>query len=787
MFKNYFKTAWRNLIGNISFSIINILGLAIGMASAILILLWIQNEVGHDHFHEKKDRLYIANNRDKFEGEVHAWSQTPKILGKTLKQEYPDVEDAVRVTDQQFLFSVGEKHLNINGSIVDPGFLNAFSFPLLNGNTNALKDNSHIVLTEKLAIKLFGKENPMGKTVKVDSTDNFTVSGVLKDLPNNTKFSFEYLLPWSYLKKIKGDDDYWGNNSIKTYILLKPGVSQANFDAKIAKVTSNHSKDGENATQTVFTQLFSDSWLYNRDVKGEYVTGRIERVKLFGLIAAFILLIACINFMNLSTARSEKRAKEVGIRKVVGAKKSALVVQFIGESVMLAFFAGILSVLMVELSLSGFNKLVGKELYIDFGSPAYWLFALLFIFFTGLLAGSYPALFLSSYQPIKVLKGRVSSASAAITPRKVLVVLQFTFAIALIICTIIVQHQIKYGQSRESGYVRSNLAYVNLQGSISKNYDLIKNDLINKDAATSVTKSMSPITQRYSDGWGFSWAGSTEQDHKTDFIRMAADADFVKTMGLTLLEGRDIDIKKYVADSTAMLLNESAVKIMRLKNPVGQIVKDNGHNWHVVGVIKDFIFESPYEKISQLVVEGPKSWFQVMHIKLNNKNSASKNVALMTQVFKQYNPEYPFEYKFVDEEYAEKFSDEQRVGTLAGLFSGLTIFISCLGLFGLATYTAENRIKEIGIRKVLGASVASITTLLSVDFLKLVILSFLIASPIAWFSMDKWLQAYTYRIDIEWWVFALAGLASILIAIGTISFQAVKAALANPVESLRSE
>ncbi len=787
MLKNYFKTAWRNLIGNISFSIINILGLAIGMASAILILLWIQNELSHDRFHEKKDRIYVVNNRDKFEGEIHSWNQTPKILAKTLKQEYPDVEDAVRYTDLIFLFSVGDKHLNVNGAIADPGFLNVFSFPLLNGNTNALKEDNHIVLTEKLAIKLFGNKNAMGKTVKIDSSDNFTVSGVLKDLPNNTRFSFEYLLPWSYLKKIKGDDDYWGNNSVKTYILLKPGVSQTKFDAKIQNITSSHSKDGENSTQQVFTQLFSDSWLYNKDIKGEYVTGRIERVKLFGMIAGFILLIACINFMNLSTARSEKRAKEVGIRKVVGAKKSALVIQFIGESILLSFFAGVLSILMVELGLPGFNKLVGKELYIDFVSPAYWFFAILFILFTGLLAGSYPALFLSSYQPIKVLKGRISSVKAAVTPRKVLVVLQFTFAIALIICTIIVQHQIKYGQSRESGYVKNNLVYVSLQGSITKNYDLIKNDLINKGAATSVTKSMSPITQRYSDGSGFSWAGSTEQDHKTDFIRMSADADFIKTMGLTLLEGRDIDSKKYVADSTAMLLNESAVKIMRLKNPVGQVVKENGHSWNVVGVVKDFIFESPYEKISQLVVEGPKSWYNVMHIKLNNKNNTSKNVALMTQIFKQYNPEYPFEYKFVDEEYAEKFSDEQRVGTLAGLFSGLTIFISCLGLFGLATYTAENRIKEIGVRKVLGASVASITTLLSVDFLKLVIISFLIASPIAWFSMNKWLQAYTYRIDIEWWVFALAGLASIFIAIGTISFQAIKAALANPVKSLRSE
>ena len=787
MLKNYFKTAWRNLIGNISFSIINILGLAIGMASATLILMWIQNEMSVDRFHAKKDRIYIANNRDKFDGEIWAWGQTPKILGPTLKQEYADVEDVARVTDQDFLFSVGDKHLNINGSMVDPGFLNVFSFPLINGNTSALKQDNHIVLTQKLAVKLFGNENAMGKVIKIDSLDNFVVAGVLKDLPNNTRFTFEYLLPWSYMKKTKQDDTYWGNNSIRTYILLKPGVSQAIFDQKIQNITINHSDKGENATQKVFTQLLSDSWLYNIPIKGNYITGRIERVKLFGLIASFILLIACINFMNLSTARSEKRAKEVGIRKVVGAKKSALVIQFIGESIMLAFFAGILSILMVELGLPGFNKLVGKNLYIDFGSPAYWFFALLFIFFTGLLAGSYPALFLSSYQPVKVLKGRVSSVTAAITPRKVLVVLQFTFAIALIICTIIVQHQIKYGQSRETGYNKNNLAYVYLQGKIDKNYDLIKNELISKGAATSVTKSMSPITQRNSDGWGFDWAGSTLSDHKTDFVRMSADADFVKTMGLTLLQGRDIDVKKYIADSTAMLLNESAVKVMRFKNPIGQIVKENGHNFQVVGVIKDFIFESPYEKIGQLVVEGPKSWFNVMHIKLNSKNSISKNVEIMTDIFKHYNSEYPFEYKFVDEEYAKKFNDEQRVGSLATLFTALTIFISCLGLYGLATYTAENRIKEIGVRKVLGASVANITRLLSVDFLKLVMISFLIASPIAWLSMDKWLQAYTYRINIEWWVFALAGVTSVLIAVGTISFQAVKAALANPVKSLRAE
>ncbi|WP_184549459.1 ABC transporter permease [Mucilaginibacter sp. FT3.2] len=787
MLKNYFKTAWRNLIGNISFSVINILGLAIGMASAILILLWIQNEMSHDRFHVNKDRLYVANNRDKFNGELWAWSQTSKPLAPALKQDYPDVEDAVRVNDYEtFLFTVGDKHMNINGAAADPGFLTMFSFKLLSGSTNALTGNNSIVVTQKMAIKLFGTEDVMGKTVKIDSTDNFTITGVLKDLPNNTSFKFEYILPWSYLKKINQDDSYWGNNSVKTFILLKPGVSQASFDKKIKNITIDHTKNGEKSTTQVFTQLFSDSWLYSKAQNGVYVGGRIERVKLFGIIAIFILLIACINFMNLSTARSEKRAKEVGIRKVAGATKESLILQFIGESVMLSFLAGLFAVIIVEVSLRGFNHLVGKELFIDFSNPTYWLFAVLFILFTGLLAGSYPAFYLSSYQPVKVLKGTFIAVNSLVTPRKVLVVLQFTFAIALIICTIIVQHQINYAQARDTGYSRNNLIYVSMQGDVSKNYDLIKLDLLNKSAATAVTKSMSPITQRYSDGWGFSWPGSTEADHKVDFVRMASDADFTKTMGVKMAEGRDIDIKKYPADSTAMLLNEAAVKIMRLKDPIGAMVKCDGRDWHVVGVVKDFIYESPYEKIQQLVVQGPKAWFNIVHIKLNPANSIAKNIDMITQVFKQYNPQYPFEYKFVDEQYNAKFEDENRIGTLAALFAGLTVFISCLGLFGLATYVAENRIKEIGVRKVLGASVASITTLLSIDFLKLVIISYILASPIAWYAMHKWLEAYTYRINIEWWVFALAGTLSVIIAIGTISFQAVRAALANPVRSLRS-
>jgi putative ABC transport system permease protein len=788
MLENYFKIAVRNLLRNKGFSFINILGLAIGMASSILIFLWIGNELGMDRFHEKKDRLYVANNRDKFDGKFWAWSTTSKPLAPALKQEYPDVEDAVRVNDVNFLFTAGEKHLNVNGVITDPGFLNMFSFPLLHGNAgSALNNISNIVLTQKLAKKLFGNQDAMGKTLRVDSTDYFTVTGVMKDLPNNTHFNFEYLLPWAYLVKIGAADSSWGNNSVKTFVLLKPSVTQSAFDAKIQNITITHSKQTDKATTKVFTQLLNDAWLYSRSENGIYTGGRIERVRLFSIIAIFILLIACINFMNLSTARSEKRAKEVGIRKAIGAQKKLLVIQFIGESVLLSLLAGIIAVGLVQLSLHSFNQLVDKQLYIDFANPLYWLFALVFILFTGILAGSYPAFCLSAYQPVKVLKGTFKAENALVTPRKVLVVLQFTFAIVLIICTIIVQRQIKYAGERDAGYSRNNLVFTNLVGETTKNFDLIKTELLESGAAAAVTKSMSPITQRYSDGWGYSWPGSTEEDEKVDFIRMASDADFVKTMNVKLLEGRDIDIKAHPSDSTAMLLNETAVKVMRLKDPIGQIVKGDGESWNIVGVVKDFIFESPYQKVSQLVVLGPRSWFNVMHVRLNPAKPVAQSVAAMEQIFKKYNPQYPFEYKFADDEYATKFDDEKRIGTLSALFAGLTIFISCLGLFGLATYMAENRVKEIGVRKALGASVTGITILLSGDFLKLVIISFCIATPVAWWAMHYWLNAYTYRISIQWQVFALTGLLSVVIALCTVSYQAIKAAIANPIKSLRAD
>jgi len=786
MLKNYLKVAFRNLWKNKGFSLINITGLAIGMASAILILLWIQSEVTYEQFHQKKDRIYEAWNRAAFSGEMHCWNTTPKVLAGALKKDLPEVEHACRVNwGQNYLFSLGDKRLMMQGNAVDSNFLQVFTFPLLQGDPNtALQEPFSIVLTEGLAKSLFGDENPMGKTVRVENKDYFKVTGVAKRLPVNSRFRFNYLIPWSYLRKTGQDDQNWGNNSTRTYVLLKEHASLATADAKMKGIKMRY--DSSEKHWEMFLYPISRWRLYSSFKGAEESGGKIEFVRLFGIIAAFILLIACINFMNLSTARSEKRAKEVGIRKVVGAQRGALVSQFIGESIMLAFFAGVVALVIVQLSLPGFNTLTDKKLTMQYDNPWFWLTGLAFVVFTGLLAGSYPAFFLSGFQPVKVLKGTFRAVNALITPRKVLVVLQFSFAIILIICTIIVKQQIDHARDREAGYNKSNLIYHFITGDISRNFELIKGELLSSGVATAVCRTSSPLTESYSDSWGFEWVGKAPED-KTDFSRFCTDQNLIATTGLKLAKGRDFNLKEYLTDSTGMILNESAVKAMGFKDPLGQIIKDDGISWHVIGVIKDFILESPYTPITPMVIEGAKGWFSTVNIRLNDAHPTAENLKKAEVIFKRYNPEYPFQYNFVDQEYAQKFDDEKRTGTLAALFAGLTIFISCLGLFGLATYMAENRVKEIGVRKVLGASVAGIVNLLSRDFLRLVVISFFIAAPIAWWAMHKWLQAYPYRVSIQWWVFVMAGLLSMGIAVATVSWQAIRAALANPARSLRSE
>ena len=789
MLKNFFKVTFRNLWRSKSFSAINIVGLSIGMASALLIGLWIQNEISFDRFYKNTDRIGLLYTRETNNGKTDVWPRVSRLMAPELKKDYPEVEEAVNFRVVYFLMTEGEKHLNVEGAFADSGFLSVLDFPLLEGKAEkALTGNQGIVLTQTLAKSLFGNEDPMGKTVRIDSADHFTVTGVLKDLPGNTEFSFQYLLPSAYLDRLGWDSSSWNFTNTYAYVLLKPGASLATFDQKIKNINARHITAGREATQEKFTQPLSRVHLYSKAINGQLVTGGIETVRLFTVIAVFILLIACINFMNLSTARSERRAREVGIRKVVGALKSSLVAQFIGESILFAVLAFILALGLVQLSIGGFDQLVGVPLTLDWSDPHFWLFALTFVLFTGLVAGSYPAFFLSAFRPVKVLKGAFKNANSLVNPRKILVVLQFTFAVILITCTMIVQRQLRYAHNRDMGYNKDRLVYCFVQGDILPHYDLIKRDLLAGGAAVAVTKTYSPMTRIWGTTTGFSWPGSTPADKKTDFMQYEADADFVRTTGTQLLQGRDIDLKTYPTDSTALLLNEAAVHTMHLDNPVGRIIRNaQGQNCHVVGVIKDFIIESPYDKIAPMIIQGLSTPYPVLHYRLNPAHTIAEDLAKAEKVFKLYNPQYPFEYYFVDDSYNHKFKTEQREGTLGILFAGLTIFISCLGLFGLATYMAETRIREIGIRKVLGASVAGITSLLAKDFVSLVLIAVVVATPIAWFAMNSWLQGFDYRIQINGWVFLLSGLLAVLIALATVSYQAIKAAVANPVKSLKTD
>jgi putative ABC transport system permease protein len=786
MIRNYLKIALRNLKRNKGFSFINIVGLAIGMASAILILLWIQHEWSYDRFHEKKGRIYEAWNRSVFSGKLQCWNTTPKVLASAIQRDIPEVETTTRVnwsTDR--LFKVGDKSLMGEGHIVDSTFLQVFSFPLVKGDPKtALMDPGSIILTESLAKSLYGNKDPMGELITVDNRIPLKITGILKDLPTNSRFRFKYLMPWERLRQENGDDNYWGNNSVITYVLLKENAKLTSVAPKISEMRKKYDDDDKKGEFFLYPL---EKWrLYSRFENGVESGGFIEFIRLFAIIAAFILLIACINFMNLSTARSEKRAREVGIRKVIGAQKSSLIGQFLGESIMIALMSGIVALLIVQFALPAFGELTGKEIHVEYSDPKLWIALIGFILFTGLLAGSYPAFFLSSFKPVTVLKGGTKKVNALVTPRKVLVILQFTFAIILMIATIVVRTQIQHAREREVGYNRNNLVYTFTGEDVTKNYMLIKNELLSSGVAVSVTKTSAPMTEGWSNTWGIQWPGKDPND-KTIIDRFCADDKIALTAGLQLVKGRDLDLNTFPTDSSAVLINESAVKLMGFKDPIGAVIRDNGQDWHVVGVFKDFILNSPYQPTIPMVIEGANGWFNCVHVKLNPQRSTAENIAAMEKIYKKYNPHFPFDYKFIDHQYEEKFKAEQRAGTLSSLFAGLTIFISCLGLFGLATYMAENRVKEIGVRKVLGASVTDITTLLSKDFLKLVAISLVIASPVAWWLMDAWLKDFNYRIDVPVSAFVIAGGLSLLIALLTVSSQAIKAAIANPVKSLRTE
>lgn len=782
MLTNVLKTAWRNLIKRKGFSFLNIIGLALGLSSALLILLWVNHERSVDNFHTKGDRLYVAMNRGMLNNELYCWPGTPKPLGPALIADYPDIAQVTRYSRTGFLFTVEETQANAGGAFVDADFLNMFDFPLIAGNSKtALSHTNDIVITEAFAMRLFGKSDVLGQQIRIDSTDYVTVSGILRKLPSNTRFQFDYLLPWAYMEQRGQADELWSNNSVTTYIELREQAQLTNVNQNIKDISIQKG----NTKNEIFLHSFPDWWLYSEFENGQLVGGRIEIVRLFTAIAVFILLIASINFMNLSTARSEKRAKEVGIRKVVGVRRHTLISQFLIESILLASFAGLLAIILVLVTLPYFSELIGIIIVVDFGSTSFWGGIWAIILFTGILAGSYPAFFLSSFSPIKVLKGTFKGFDKAFNPRKILVVVQFTIAIILMVSTFIIRQQVQHAQERQNGYNKDNLIYIFLSGDIPKNFSLIKHALLNKNIATSITRTLSPVTIIWGNGF-IDWDGKASDNSQT-FDQLNIDENAVTTLGLELIQGRDLNLAKFSTDSNAVLITESAQRAMNFEEPIGKIIRNQGKKWHIVGVVKDVVMGSPFEESRPLVMYGASSRLSVMHVKFNPNLSTLVAVDKTKEIFKKYNPNEPFNYNFIDQEYAAKFRDTERLGHIAGLFSFLTVFISCLGLFGLAAYMAESRIKEIGVRKVLGASVLSFVGLLNKEFLLLIGISCIMAFPISYWTMSNWLSKFTYKTDINWWIFTIIAGLAFIIALLTVSSQAIKAALMNPTKNLRDE
>ena len=782
MLKNYFKIAVRNLFKNKVLSFINITGLALGIAAAAMLLLNMRFEWSIDRFHEKKDYIYKAYNKAVMNGNVQCWDAVAAPLGPALKNDYPEIKQVARVAGTYKLFAHGDKMIQSFGNYTDAAFLNMFSFPLVKGNAStALKNVYAIVITETFAKKLFGDGDPINKIIRADNADNFTVTGVLKDLPGNTKFQFEYLLPWKQSTDIN-DNESWKNQYTNTYVELQPSASIATLNNKIAGIVSGHSV---NEQQTkVFLYPLTQVNLYGRFENGKPAGGNINELRMLGMLAVIILLIAAINFMNLSTARSEKRGKEVGIRKVMGAAKQSLVGQFIGESIIMALIAGIIALAIIQLLWPMFSMLTKTRMDIPWESPYFWLSGLAVVLFTGILAGSYPAFYLSSFKPVKVLKGILKTSGALVTPRKVLVIVQFVLAVFLINFTILFRKQVKYGENRDIGFVKENLVFHSMTADLRKNYDLVKNELLNTGIATSVCSSNTPLTRGGTGISGLEWEG-TQGKNNVSFELLETSGDYVATNGLTLAAGRDINIAQFPTDTASCMINEAAAKVLGFKNPVGKIIVDDGFNWKIIGVVKDFFMGSPGSAVSPALIRGSK-WGGFINIRLKN-NASVQTFNNLEGILKKYNPNFLTEYQFADLDYADKFKQAHNAVALINSFAVIAIFISCMGLFGLATYMAENRTREIGIRKVLGASVSGITALLTREFIKLVMIAIVIASPLAWLFMYSFLQQFAYRTTISWWIFIATGISALLIAVFTVSYQSIKAAIANPVKSLRTE
>ncbi|WP_163420660.1 ABC transporter permease [Flagellimonas sp. CMM7] len=799
MLKNYLKIAWRNLTKNKAYTMINVGGLALGMAVTLIIGLWIKDELSHDDYFENKDDIAQVMQSQTFNNLTGTGQAIPRPLEMALREGYMDNFKHLVMsswTNSQYL-KYKDNSISRTGNFMQEAAPEMLALKILKGERNGLRELNSIMLSALTAEALFGQEDPIGKVIKVNSQYDMMVTAVYEDLPFNSSFyDTHFMMPWD---KYVGSREWaqeavdnWGNNSFQMFVQLADNTSMERVSSTIKDVKKNLFEDGVEFNPQLFLLPMKDWYLRSKFEDGKQVGGRIKYVWLFGIIGAFVLLLACINFMNLSTARSEKRAKEVGIRKSIGSQRGQLINQFLSESFLVVLFAFVIAVFIVLLSLTGFNELARKEIVFPWGNTSFWLTSLVFILLTALLAGSYPALYLSSFRPVDVLKGTFKAGKHAGTPRKILVVLQFTVSVAFIIGTVIVMQQINYAKNRPVGYDKEGLIQVpTFSEDFTGKYDLMRSVFLASNAIVEMSSSSSPTTRVWSNRNGFTWEGKPE-GFQEDLAWTEVSPEYAKSLNLKIVEGRDFS-REFATDSTAVLLNQTAVKYLGLKNPIGMLIKDSSEEdpdppLKIVGVVEDMIAQSPYEPVKQGMYvydrEGESSYY---NLRLNPKQSAKQNIAIIERVFKEHFPSIPFRYEFVDEQYGKKFASEERIGRLSGIFTALAILISCLGLFGLTSFVAEQRTKEIGVRKVLGASVFNVWNMLSKDFLKLVIISCFIAVPIAYYVMNGWLQEYPYRVILKWWIFALAMLGAMGVTILTVSFQAIKAARSNPIKSLRTE
>jgi ABC-type antimicrobial peptide transport system permease subunit len=795
MLRNYLTIAWRNLIKNKAMSLINIGGLAAGMAVVMLISFWIWDEVSFNKYHSNYSRIAQVMQNVTVNGDVQTSLTVPYPLAAELRKNYSsDLRSVVMSTRPwNYIMSFGDKKLDEQGVFMEAAGPDLFTLNMLEGRGDAIKDPSSILISASVAEALFGNEDPIGKVLKLklkwDGLDDLKIGGVYADLPANTSLAgIAFIASWGhYAPGLSGMRDPWGPGIVNLYVQLTDNADLEKVSLKIRDERAHHLKSSvDNLKSVLFLQPMSKWHLYSEFKDGKNVGGEIQYVWLFGIVGVFVLLLACINFMNLSTARSEKRAREVGIRKTLGSSRCQLIYQFYGESLICVLLAFMVSLVIVKLALPAFNQLAGKQLFVPWNSQAFWLAGISLSFITAVITGSYPALYLSSFKPVKVLKGAFRVGRWASAPRKVLVVLQFTVSIVLVIGTVVVIRQIMFAKDRPLGYSQNGLVTIPIRTfELHQHFDAIKQALTGTNTITEMAEADAPPTDVPGTTSGIAWPGkdpNLEAGIGQDYISY----DYGKTIGWGLSAGRDFS-RSFLSDSAAVIINQSAADLMAMKNPTESYITFFGQRFRIIGVTKDAINGSPYAQVRPMVyflANGPGG---NLLLKINPKMSSAKAIGNIAAVLKAEDPQQPFEYQFVDEEYGKKFSDEQRIGKLAAVFAGLAIFISCIGLFGMASFMAEQRIKEIGIRKVLGASVFTLWQLLSKDFAVLVLVSIIIASPVAWYFMHNWLHNYRYHADMAWWIFVFTAIGAMLITLLTVSFQAVKAALANPIKSLKTE